>query len=57
MPSIILDVNVTIITTFSQKNVAKSNYIDNTAPNADVCVQYDTSAIIMDTCVFAVLNP
>ncbi|QFS49159.1 DUF3172 domain-containing protein [Nostoc sphaeroides] len=39
---------MTIITTFSQKNVAKSNYIDNT-PNADVCVQYETSAIIIDT--------
>ncbi|MCC5660266.1 hypothetical protein LC608_25475 [Nostoc sp. XA010] len=30
--------------------------MDNTAPNTDVCVQYDTSTII-DTCVFAVLNP
>ncbi|MBC6433388.1 DUF3172 domain-containing protein [Nostoc sp. HG1] len=57
LPSIILGVNVTNITTFSQKNVARSNYIDNTAPNTDVCVQYGTSAIIIDTCVFAVLNP
>ncbi|MGF2040112.1 DUF3172 domain-containing protein [Nostoc sp. ChiVER01] len=40
-----------------KKNVAKSNYIDNTALNTDVCVQYDTSAIIIYTCVFAVLNP
>ncbi|MCL6752165.1 DUF3172 domain-containing protein [Nostoc sp. CCCryo 231-06] len=48
---------MTNITTFSQKNVARSNYIDNTAPNTDVCVQYGTSAIIIDTCVFAVLNP
>ncbi|WP_375514791.1 DUF3172 domain-containing protein [uncultured Nostoc sp.] len=39
---------MTIITTFSQKNVVNRNYIDNT-PNADVCVQYDTSAIIIDT--------
>ncbi|MCC5625358.1 DUF3172 domain-containing protein [Nostoc sp. CHAB 5715] len=57
MPSIILAVHHTTVTTFSQENVAKSNYIDNTAPNADVCVQYDTSAIIIYTCVFAVLNP
>ncbi|MEH1870772.1 DUF3172 domain-containing protein [Nostoc sp.] len=57
LPSIILDVNVTNITTFGQKNVAKSNCIDNTAPNADVCVQNDTRAIIMDTCLFALLNP
>ncbi|WP_414690185.1 hypothetical protein [Nostoc sp.] len=33
---------MTNITTFSPKNVAKSHYIDNTPPNTDVCVQYDT---------------
>ncbi|WP_280524457.1 DUF3172 domain-containing protein [Nostoc commune] len=55
LPSIILGVNVTNITTFSQKYVAKSNYVDNTAPNTDVCVLYPTRAIIIDTCVFAVL--
>ncbi|WP_442938718.1 DUF3172 domain-containing protein [Nostoc sp.] len=57
LPSIILDVNVTNITTFSQKNVVKSNCIDSTAPNTDVCVQNDTRAIIMDTYLFALLNP
>ncbi|MBN3898308.1 MAG: DUF3172 domain-containing protein [Nostoc sp. NOS(2021)] len=56
MPSIILGVNVTTVTTFSPKNVSRSNYIHNTASNADVCVQYDTSAIVTDTRVFVILN-
>ncbi|MCC5646099.1 DUF3172 domain-containing protein [Nostoc sp. CHAB 5824] len=59
MPSIILGVNVTTVTIsiFSQENVIKRNYINDTAPNADVCVQYDTTAIVIDRCVFAFLNP
>ncbi|WP_442949544.1 DUF3172 domain-containing protein [Nostoc sp.] len=56
LPSIILDVNVTTVTTFSPKNVSRSNYIDNTALNADVC-EYHTSAIVTDTHVFVILNP
>ncbi|MEH2237720.1 DUF3172 domain-containing protein [Nostoc sp.] len=49
LPSIILGVNLTTVTTFSPENVSKSNFIDNTESNADVCVQYDTSAIVTDT--------
>ncbi|WP_190896396.1 DUF3172 domain-containing protein [Nostoc foliaceum] len=55
--SIILGVNVSTVTTFSPKNLSRSNYIDNTAFDTDVCVHYDTSAIFTDTCVFVVLNP
>ncbi|WP_366933358.1 DUF3172 domain-containing protein [Nostoc sp. NMS7] len=53
----ILGANVTTVTTFSHENVSRSNYFDNTASNADVCVQDDTSAIVPDTCVFVILNP
>ncbi|MEH2375256.1 DUF3172 domain-containing protein [Nostoc sp.] len=56
LPSIILGANVTTVTTFSPENVFKSNYIDNTASNADICVQDDTSAIVAYTCVFVILN-
>ncbi|QMS86884.1 DUF3172 domain-containing protein [Nostoc edaphicum CCNP1411] len=31
--------------------------MDNTASNADICVQYDTSAIVTDICVFVILKP
>ncbi|MHC0062142.1 DUF3172 domain-containing protein [Nostoc sp. UIC 10890] len=57
LPSIILGVNVTTVTTFSLYNVSKSNQIDNTASNADICVQYDTSTIVTDICVFVILKP
>ncbi|MEH2246175.1 DUF3172 domain-containing protein [Nostoc sp.] len=57
LPSIILGVNLTTVTTFSPENVSRSNYIDNTALNSDVCVQYDTSAIVANTHVFVILNP
>ncbi|WP_442948811.1 DUF3172 domain-containing protein [Nostoc sp.] len=33
------------------------NYIGNAASNADICVHYDTSAIVTDTRVFIILNP
>ncbi|MEH2059059.1 MAG: DUF3172 domain-containing protein [Nostoc sp.] len=57
LPSIILGVNVTTVTTFNSENVSRSNYIDNTVFNADVFVQYDTSAIVADTRLFVILNP
>ncbi|MBN3872987.1 DUF3172 domain-containing protein [Nostoc sp. JL33] len=57
LPSIILGANVTTVSTFSPENVFRSNYIDSTAFNADVCVQYDTSAIVAHTHVFVILNP
>jgi hypothetical protein len=43
LPSIILGVNVTTVTTFSAKNVSSSNYIYITTSNADIRVQYGTS--------------
>jgi hypothetical protein len=36
LPSIILGVNVTTVTTFSAKNVSSSNYIYITTSNADI---------------------
>ncbi|MCW5313883.1 DUF3172 domain-containing protein [Nostoc sp. KVJ3] len=54
MPSIILGATAS---TFISKNISYSYQINNTAFNADVCVQYDTSAIVTDTCVFSILNP
>ena len=37
LPSIILGDNVTTVTTFNSENVSRSNYIDNTVFNTDVC--------------------
>ncbi|WP_442937249.1 DUF3172 domain-containing protein [Nostoc sp.] len=31
--------------------------MDNTASNTDICVHYDTNAIVTDICVFVILNP
>ncbi|MCC5617664.1 DUF3172 domain-containing protein [Nostoc sp. CHAB 5836] len=45
-----------LLLVLSPKNVFRSNHIDNTAFNADVCVQYDISAIVTDPCVFVILN-
>ncbi|WP_442936961.1 DUF3172 domain-containing protein [Nostoc sp.] len=56
LPSIILGVNLTTVTTFSSENVSRSNYIDNAVSDTHVCVQYDTSAILTHTCVFVILN-
>ncbi|MBN3994971.1 MAG: DUF3172 domain-containing protein [Nostoc sp. NMS2] len=49
LPSTILGASVTTVTTFIPKNVSKSSQIDDTAFNADVCVQYDTSTIVTNT--------
>jgi pyrimidine deaminase RibD-like protein len=49
LPSTILGANVTIVTTFIAKNVSKSSQDNDTAFNADVCVQYDTSTIVTNT--------
>jgi hypothetical protein len=57
LPSTILGASVTTVTTFIPKNVSKSNQVDDTAINADICVQYDTSAIVTNTCVSVILNP
>ncbi|MBW4673413.1 MAG: DUF3172 domain-containing protein [Desmonostoc geniculatum HA4340-LM1] len=52
LPSINLGVNVTTVTTFSLKNVITSSYTHNTRPDADVCVEYGTSAIVTHTRLF-----
>ncbi len=44
-------------TTLSQTNVASSSYIDSSAPNPEICVQYGASAMVMDTRLFVTLNP
>lgn len=43
--------------TFDPNNVASREFIDRSAPNAEVCVQYGASAIVTDTRVFVTLNP
>lgn len=43
--------------TFTPANVASSAFIDSKAPNADICVQYGASAMVMDTRLFVTLNP
>jgi hypothetical protein len=43
--------------TFSTSNVASREFIDTKAPNADICVQYGASAMVMDTRLFVTLNP
>lgn len=42
LPTIILGVNVTTVTTFSAENVTSSNYIHNTSSNADIYVHYES---------------
>lgn len=39
------------------ENVANSQYIDMSAPNAETCVQYGASAITVDARLFVTLNP
>ncbi len=43
--------------TFTPSNVASSAFIDAKAPNADICVQYGASAMVMDTRLYVTLNP
>ncbi|MBD2680720.1 MULTISPECIES: DUF3172 domain-containing protein [Nostoc] len=45
LPTIILGVNVTTVTTFSLKNVVTNHYTDNTTVDAYICVQSGTNAI------------
>jgi hypothetical protein len=44
-------------TTLSPSNVASREFIDASAPNAEVCVQNGASAMVMDTRLFVTLNP
>ncbi|PSF36279.1 DUF3172 domain-containing protein [Aphanothece hegewaldii CCALA 016] len=42
---------------FSPENVASREVIDRSAPNAELCVQFGSSAIVTDVRVFVTLNP
>ncbi|MEB3180928.1 MAG: DUF3172 domain-containing protein [Nostocaceae cyanobacterium] len=44
-------------TTLTPSNVASREFIDAKAPNADICVQYGASAMVMDTRLYVTLNP
>lgn len=41
----------------SSNNVASREFIDTKAPNAEICVQYGASAMVMDARLFVTLNP
>jgi hypothetical protein len=43
--------------TLSPSNVASRDFIDRSAPNPELCVQYGASAMVMDTRLFVSLNP
>jgi len=43
--------------TLSPSNVASRDFIDQSAPNPELCVQYGASAMVMDTRLFVSLNP
>jgi hypothetical protein len=44
-------------TVTSPKNVATSNFIDQSAPDPQICIQFGASAMVMDTRLFVTLNP
>lgn len=44
-------------TTLDPNNVASRAFIDESAPNPEICVQYGASAMVMDTRLFVSLNP
>ncbi|KAF3891237.1 DUF3172 domain-containing protein [Tolypothrix bouteillei VB521301] len=54
---ILIGVSVSTVANSSPDNVASSTYIDSSAPDADVCVQYGASAIVTDARIFVTLNP
>lgn len=43
--------------TISPENVASREFIDRSAPNAELCVQYGASAMVTDMRVYVTLNP
>lgn len=43
--------------TLDPKNVASREFIDQRAPNPELCAQYGASAMVMDTRLFVTLNP
>ena len=44
-------------TTLTPSNVASREFIDRSAPNPEICVQYGASSMVMDTRLFVTLNP
>jgi hypothetical protein len=44
-------------TTLTPENVASTQFIDQSAPNPQFCINYGASAIAMDTRVFVTFNP
>jgi hypothetical protein len=42
---------------FNPENVASREVIDRSAPNAELCIQFGSSAIVTDMRVFVTLNP
>jgi hypothetical protein len=44
-------------TTLTPSNVASREFIDNKAPNPELCVQFGASAMVMDARLFVTLNP
>lgn len=42
---------------FNPENVASREAIDRSAPNAELCIQFGASAMVMDTRLFVTLNP
>lgn len=43
--------------TLNPQNVASREFIDQSAPNPELCVQFGASAMVMDTRLFVTLNP
>jgi hypothetical protein len=43
--------------TLNPENVASRDAIDRAAPNAELCVQFGASAMVMDARLFVTLNP
>lgn len=44
-------------TTLAPENVASTQFIDQSAPNPELCVQYGASAVVVDSRVFVTFNP
>lgn len=47
----------TVANSGSGTNVASRDFIDRSAPNAQLCAQFGASAIVTDTRIFVTLNP
>ncbi len=54
---IALGMGLSTSATSSPENVASRQYIDEMAPNSQICVQYGASAVTMDARFFVTFNP